>query len=212
MWFHILVEHVSSCFVPNCQVVFLPPPHPQFTGCRLLRILISHIRYCKDPNCPACIHALRTHSVSSTPPHSHPDPIQPAPVALSPIPTEFAALVRLLLLLHSHPTLARAVVEAGLAQSGIPSHPRRPPRRGVSFHRSIHRSRAQLFLHEVDPSTEGCIDYYRVILDEMDLSKMSAKATRGEYKSLALFRQDFEDMMENCRVYNAVFLAVCCEG
>lgn len=51
-----------------------------------------------------------------------------------------------------------------------------------------------------------------MILDEMDLSKMSAKATRGEYKSLALFRQDFEDMMENCRVYNAVFLAVCCEG
>ena len=64
----------------------------------------------------------------------------------------------------------------------------------------------------MDPSTEGCIDYYRVSLDEMDLSKMSAKATRGEYKSLALFRQDFEDMMENCRVYNAVFLAVCCEG
>ena len=69
---------------------------------------------------------------------------------------------------------------------------------------SLQPSYACFFLHEVDPSAEGCADYYRVILDEMDLDKMTAKANRGEYKTIELFKHDFDDMIENCRVYNRV--------
>lgn len=65
-------------------------------------------------------------------------------------------------------------------------------------------SKCMIFHKPVDPSMEGCEDYYQVILEEMDLEKMKNKANRCEYRSIQSFREDFDLMIDNCCSFNFV--------
>ena len=52
-------------------------------------------------------------------------------------------------------------------------------------------SQCAIFHKAVDPSMEGCEDYYRVIMDEMDLEKMKKKVNQSEYHSIESIDSDF---------------------
>ena len=55
---------------------------------------------------------------------------------------------------------------------------------------------------------EGCEDYYRVIMDEMDLEKMKKKVNQSEYHSIESFANDFDLMINNCRTFNYVCILI----
>lgn len=168
-----------------------------------MHIVISHIRYCKSIHCPACENALATLLVSPLP--------LLIPRTTASRPPRYACCRLFFPSLPSRSPPSPPPSSSPWPPGGVPalSKPNcfassaSSTRRSNAFF-SLQPSYACFFLHEVDPSAEGCADYYRVILDEMDLDKMTAKANRGEYKTIELFKHDFDDMIENCRVYNRV--------
>ena len=72
------------------------------------------------------------------------------------------------------------------------------------LHVGVMCSRCQIFHYPVDPTMEGCSDYYKVILEAMDLEKMEKRLHRGGYQSIETFQNDFETMIENCCFFNYV--------
>lgn len=58
----------------------------------------------------------------------------------------------------------------------------------------------------MDPALPGCAEYYRVILEPIDLLSMMNKNSRGEYHSIEAFKRDFDLMISNCLEYNYVII------
>ncbi|PHZ17055.1 Bromodomain-containing protein, partial [Rhizopus microsporus ATCC 52813] len=58
------------------------------------------------------------------------------------------------------------------------------------------------FLEPVDPNYVP--DYLKVIKSPMDFSTMQKKLDSGQYKNVDDFRQDFNLIVSNAKLYNAI--------
>jgi len=61
---------------------------------------------------------------------------------------------------------------------------------------------AEYFREPVDVQKFYCFNYYDVIKNPMDLNKMKDKMLEGAYKSIFEYKQDFELLISNCKLYN----------
>ena len=52
------------------------------------------------------------------------------------------------------------------------------------------------------PLTDGCVSYFEIIKNPMDISAMSAKLEAGMYKERFGFEADFRLMIRNAKTYN----------
>lgn len=60
----------------------------------------------------------------------------------------------------------------------------------------------EVFLQPVDEVAHNAPGYYRTITKPMDLDTMATKLRNGRYIDAAAFKADFDQIIENCRVYN----------
>lgn len=60
----------------------------------------------------------------------------------------------------------------------------------------------ELFIHPIDPVNDGCLDYFEVIKNPMDLLTVSNKLLNDQYKSVNEMYQDIILIFSNCREYN----------
>ncbi|KAH8741715.1 bromodomain-containing protein [Cryptosporidium ryanae] len=60
----------------------------------------------------------------------------------------------------------------------------------------------EIFLNPIDPLKDGCLDYFQVIKDPMDLSTVSKKLMDNEYDNTMKFHNDIMLIFSNCREYN----------
>ncbi|KAF7458076.1 bromodomain-containing protein [Cryptosporidium felis] len=59
-----------------------------------------------------------------------------------------------------------------------------------------------IFVHPIDPIRDGCLDYFEVIKNPMDLSTISNKLLNDDYKCVSDFHSDVMLIFSNCREYN----------
>ena len=197
---HSLRSGVSSALCTN-------------SSCRLLRVVLAHHSLCRG-NCPLCRRARLYHQVS---------PVSPFPLDADLAPRA-VHVVPLLLLLPAPPQCAHprgflpsssfsAILRAArLPRGGAPprfapnfsefSPSSATPSRFPRF--SLISSTWQLFWEPVRATAEYCWDYYQVISHPTDLSAMTVRASRGEYRSVQQFSREARRLVANALRYNEV--------
>ena len=197
---HSLRSGVSSALCTN-------------SSCRLLRVVLAHHSLCRG-NCPLCRRARLYHQVS---------PVSPFPLDADLAPRA-VHVVPLLLLLPAPPQCAhpRGFLPSS-SFSAILRAARRPrggvpPRFAPNFSEfspssatlsrfprfSLISSTWQLFWEPVRATAEYCWDYYQVISHPTDLSAMTVRASRGEYRSVQQFSREARRLVANALRYNEV--------
>lgn len=58
------------------------------------------------------------------------------------------------------------------------------------------------FKEPVDPIKLGCVDYFDIVKQPMDISTINNKLINEKYESAEEFKEDFKLMVANCFVYN----------
>ena len=69
----------------------------------------------------------------------------------------------------------------------------------------------QLFWEPVRVTAEYCWDYYHVITNPTDLTAMTTRATRGDYRSVQQFSREARRLIANALLYNEVVQGVSLE-